>query len=82
MTKTLHYNLIFRPEQEGGFTVLVPSLPGCITYGKNLEEAKRMAKDAVKGYIYSLKKHKESIPSDVDNFVTTIDIETKKTIYA
>jgi len=82
MTKTLHYNLIFRPEQEGGFTVLVPSLPGCITYGKNLEEAKMMAKDAIKGYIYSLKKHKESIPSDVDNFVTTIDIKTKKISYA
>ncbi|HBB56413.1 MAG: hypothetical protein UT90_C0006G0045 [Parcubacteria group bacterium GW2011_GWA1_40_21] len=82
MTKTLHYNLIFRPEQEGGFTVLVPSLPGCITYGKNLEEAKMMAKDAIKGYIYSLKKHKESIPSDIDNFVTTVNIETKKIIYA
>ena len=82
MTKTLHYNLIFRPEQEGGFTVLVPSLPGCITYGKNLEEAKEMARDAIKGYIYSLKKHKESIPSDVDNFVTTIDIKTKKISYA
>jgi len=82
MTKTLHYNLIFRPEREGGFTVLVPSLPGCITYGKNLEEAKEMARDAIKGYIYSLKKHKESIPSDVDNFVTTIDIKTKKISYA
>jgi len=62
--------------------VLVPSLPGCITYGKNLEEAKMMAKDAIKGYIYSLKKHKESIPSDIDNFVTTVNIETKKIIYA
>jgi len=58
--------------------VVVPSLPGCITYGKNLEEAKEMARDAIEGYLYSLKKHKESIPSDVDNFVTTIDIETKK----
>ncbi len=82
MAKTLHYNLIFRPEQERGFTVIVPSLPGCITYGKNLEEAKEMARDAIEGYIYSLKKHKESIPSDVDNFVTTIDIETQKIIYA
>lgn len=50
MTETLHYNLIFRPELEGGFTVIVPSLPGCITYGKNLEEAKEMARDAIEGY--------------------------------
>jgi len=40
----------------------VPSLPGCITYGKNLQEAKEMAVDAIKGYIISLKKHKECIP--------------------
>lgn len=78
MIETLHYNLIFRPEPEGGFTVIVPSLPGCVTYGKNLEEAKEMARDAIEGYLYSLKKHKEILPSDVDNFVTTIDIETKK----
>ena len=61
--KILHYNLIFKPEAEGGFTVIVPSLPGCVTYGKNLEEAKEMARDAIEGYLYSLKKHKESIPS-------------------
>lgn len=78
MAETLHYNLIFRPEPEGGFTVIVPSLPGCITYGKNLEEAKEKARDAIEGYLYSLRKHKESIPSDADNFVTTIDIEAKK----
>lgn len=32
--KNLKYNVIFRSEPEGGYTVLVPSLPGCITYGK------------------------------------------------
>lgn len=37
-----------------------------------------MARDAIRGYLYSLEKHKESIPSDIDNFVTTIDIESKK----
>lgn len=87
MEKTLHYNLIFKPEIEGGFTVIVPSLPGCVTYGKNLKEAKKMAQDAILGYLYSLKKRGEAIPSDVDNFVATIDIGTinqssKKLIYA
>lgn len=59
MRKILQYNVIFRPEAEGGFSVIVPSLPGCITYGKDLAEAKEMAVDAIKGYIASLKKHKE-----------------------
>jgi len=78
MEKVLHYNLIFKPEPEGGFTVIVPSLPGCVTYGKNLNEAKKMAKDAILGYLRSLKKHGEPIPSDIDNFVATIDINTKR----
>lgn len=75
--KNFRYNVIFKPEQEGGFTVIVPSMPGCVTYGKNLDEAKKMAKDAIKGYIFSLKKHKEKIPNDSENFITSIDIISK-----
>lgn len=74
MEKILHYNLIFKPEIEGGFTVIVPSLPGCVSYGKSLKEARIMARDAILGYLYSLKKHNESIPSDAENFVTTLDV--------
>lgn len=65
--KTSHYNIIFRPENEGGFTVIVPSLPCWITYGKDLKEARKMAKDAIKGYITSLKKHHEPIPETDEN---------------
>lgn len=78
MKKTIRYNLIFRPEKEGGFTVIVPSLPGCVTYGKNLREAKEMARDAIFGYLRSLEKHNEAIPSDAENFVATIDINTER----
>jgi len=63
MRKTrYHFNVIFRPEPEGGFTALVPALPGCVTYGRTLVEARQMVKDAVCGYIESLRKHKEPIP--------------------
>jgi len=78
MNKLLRYNLIFKPEPEGGFTVIVPSLPGCVTYGKNLKEAKKMAHDAIFGYLQSLKKHNEIIPSDNNDFVSSIDIDIKK----
>jgi len=81
MKKVLRYNVIFRPEPEGGFTVIVPSLPGCITYGKNLKEAKDMAVDAIEGYIASLKKHKESIPTDEESFFASIEIK-KVPVYA
>jgi len=81
MRKNFHYNIIFRPEPEGGFTVIVPSLPGCVTYGRNLKEAKEMAVDAIMGYVASLKKHKESIPSDEENFLTSVEIK-RTPIYA
>lgn len=77
------FNVIFRAEPEGGFTVLVPSLPGCITYGRTLQEAKEMATDAIGGYIASLKEDKEPVPSDENNFFTLVQVPVKKTsVYA
>ncbi len=73
--KKLNFTLIFKSEPEGGFTVVVPSLPGCVTYGKTLSEAKEMAVDAISGYLESLKKHRQSIPSDDSVFFTTINLK-------
>ena len=76
MAKTrYHYNIVLRPEPEGGFTATVPALPGCVTYGRDLDEARRMAKDAIRGYIESLRKHREPIPTDEETLVTTLDFE-------
>jgi len=70
-----HFNIVLRPEPEGGFTAIVPALPGCVTYGRTLTEAKKMARDAITGYIESLKKHKEPIPSDDETLVASLDLE-------
>ena len=75
MKENFHYNVIFRPEPEGGFTVIAPSLPGCVSYGENLKEAKKMIADAIDGYITSLKKHKEPIPTDEESFFASVDIK-------
>jgi antitoxin HicB len=42
--KLLSYRFMLRKEMEGGYTVIVPSLPGCVTYGNTIEEAISMAK--------------------------------------
>lgn len=77
----LQFNIIFKPEPEGGFTVSVPSLPGCITYGENIKEAKKMAVDAIKGYLYSMKKNGENtVESDEENFMNTVSIELETTV--
>mgnify|MGYP001142528960 CR=1 FL=1 len=68
-----HYKILLREEPEGGFTVFVPSLEGCTTYGKNLEEAKTMAKEAIELYIESLQQDGDPIP-DSDNMMQ-MDLE-------
>lgn len=73
--KLLKYTVIYTTEPEGGFTVTVPALPGCVTYGQDLNEAKKMAKDAISLYLESLKKHKEAIPAEADSFISSIDLE-------
>ena len=42
--------------------MLVPALPGCVTYGKTVEEAIMMAKDAIRGYVENLIEDGEEIP--------------------
>jgi predicted RNase H-like HicB family nuclease len=56
------YTVVFEPAAEGGFTVTVPALPGLVTEGDTLEEAREMVKDAIRGYLESLVKHGEEIP--------------------
>ena len=56
------YTVLYEPAEEGGFTVHVPALPGCITEGDTLEEAREMAKDAIRCYLESLAKHGDIIP--------------------
>jgi len=63
-----NYRILLKEEPEGGFTVMVPSLEGCITYGKTLLEAKENAKEAIELYIESLKEDGLPIPTD-DNLL-------------
>lgn len=72
----LSYRILLRKEPEGGFTVVVPSLPGCITYGETIDEAISMAKEAIELYIESLVEHGEEIPSDEETFEYTLTIKT------
>ncbi len=66
MSLPLTYKVLLKPEPEGGFTVNVPALPGCVTYGETLEEAKVNAQEAIELYVESLKEHGEDIPTDID----------------
>ena len=53
------YLVYLEPAEEGGYVVSCPAFPGCVTQGETAEEALAMVKDAIEGYIESLRKHGE-----------------------
>lgn len=62
--KLLNYTVLFEPLIEGGYLVIVPALPGIITYGTTLEQARAMALDAIKCHLAGLLKDNEPILGD------------------
>lgn len=69
------FTAVFDPAEEGGYTVTVPSLPGCITEGDTFEEAMEMAEEAISGYLESLRKNNESIPEEKrSSFVSVVNV--------
>lgn len=71
----LSYRILLRKEPEGGYTVTVPSLPGCITYGETVEEAVKMAQEAIEVYLESLREHGEEIPTEEETLEYTLMVE-------
>ena len=72
--RTLNYKVLLRKEPEGGYTVLVPSLPGCVTYGDTVEDAIRMAKEAIELNIESLRERGEPIPTEDETLEYTVTV--------
>jgi antitoxin HicB len=81
VNQKLQFNVVFRPEKEGGFTATVPLLPGCVSYGKTLNEAKKMIADAIDGYIFSMKKRGEIVETDANSFISTLNMSDLR-VYA
>ncbi len=69
--KILRYSVLFQPAEEGGFIASVPVLPGCATQGETFEEAQKMIKDAILGYLAVLKDTKQEIPEEKEDLVIT-----------
>ena len=72
----LSYRILLRKEPEGGYTVTVPSLPGCVTYGDTIEQAIEMAREAIELYIETLREHDEEVPTEEGTFEYTLTVKT------
>lgn len=64
----LVYPAVFQPftDQSGGYVVEFPDLPGCVTEGKDMEQAIEMGIDAASGWILGELEDGEHIPPASD----------------
>jgi len=58
----MKYRVVLEPQEEGGYTVYVPSLPGCVSQGETKEEALANIKEAIEVYLESLRGQRIHLP--------------------
>ena len=61
----MKFRVTIEPDEDGVFVAECPTLPGCISEGKTRDEAMANIRDAIQGYLESLKKHGEPVPSPI-----------------
>jgi predicted RNase H-like HicB family nuclease len=72
----LRYKILLRKEEDGTYTVIVPALPGCLTFGHTIEEALEMAKEAIEGFIECMIVRGEEVPVESDDtMICTVAVE-------
>ncbi len=59
----MKFRVLIEPDEDGVFVAECPTLPGCISQGKTREEAMANIRDAIQGYLQSLEKHGEPVPT-------------------
>ena len=62
----MKFRIIIEQDEDKMFIVECPSLPGCVSQGKTRKDAIKNIKDAIQGYLKSLKKHKEPVPPSIE----------------
>jgi antitoxin HicB len=74
------FTILLDPDtEEGGYTVTVPALPGCITEGDSYEEAIAMAREAIRVHLRGLQRDGEAIPEETGEFrLATVEIELEE----
>lgn len=62
----MRFRVTITQDEDGMYVAEVPVLPGCVSQGKTREEVIANIKDAIAGYLFSLRKHNEPIPPSVE----------------
>ena len=71
-----NYKVLLNKEEEGGYQVTVPALPGCITQGDTIEEALATAKEAIELYVKELQSRGEDISDNSNTPEYSLNLQT------
>src|SRR5216117_2565973 len=72
--ESMKYRVVIEPDEDGVFVAECPALPGCVSQGKTRAEALANIRDAIQGYLESLKKHGEPIPAPITEAVVEVSV--------
>lgn len=61
----MKYRVYLEQDEDGMFVATCPTLPGCISQGETRPEALVNIREAIEGYLKSLKKHGDPIPPSI-----------------
>jgi predicted RNase H-like HicB family nuclease len=70
----MKFRVIIEQDEDGIFVANCPTLPGCISQGKTRPEAHANIKEAIQGYLESLKKHDDPIPPPITEEIIEIAV--------
>lgn len=73
----LNYPAIFNPIKNGGYEVSFPDFPGCVTFGRNFEEAKEKAGEVLELWLEEMREYKEEIPNHLKQLIID-DVSVRK----
>ena len=65
--KRYSYTVVFERLHDGSYNVIVPAIPEICTFGRTLEEAREMARDAIRCFLESALNTGEPVPQDVES---------------
>ena len=70
----MKFRVVIEQDEDGVFFAQCPSLPGCVSQGPTRSEALENIRDAIHGYLQSLKKHDEPIPPPISEETVEISM--------
>jgi predicted RNase H-like HicB family nuclease len=70
----MRYTVLLEPEEDGGFVVSVPALPGCISQGDTREEALANIREAISVYLEDCREAGDVVPTEADKEFAEVEI--------